>query len=140
MKKIILLLLLTPMLAFAEAPFKQGTYWDITAVEVHPGKLDAYIENLNTLWRRQMDKLVEEKKVVSYKMLSNVHARKGEPDLWLMVEWTSAGGMMDLDEGYWEKMMSDTVGSREDGAKRNIEREELRSIMGSTLAREISFR
>ena len=140
MKKIVLLLLLTPMLAFAEAPFKQGTYWEITAVEVHPGKLDAYIENLNNLWRKQMDLLIKEKKVVSYRMLGNVHARQGEPDLWLMVEWKSAGEMMDLDEGYWDNMMSGTVGSREDGAQRNIEREELRTIMGSTLVREISFR
>ena len=51
--KIILSLLLTPRLAFGEAPCKQGTFWEITAVEVHPGKLDAYIENLNNLWRKQ---------------------------------------------------------------------------------------
>ncbi|MDO8863456.1 hypothetical protein Q6D67_17280 [Haliea sp. E1-2-M8] len=140
MKKIILLLLLTPMLAFAEAPFKQGTYWEVTSVEVHPGKFDAYIENLNDLWRKQMDKLIKEKKVVGYKLLSNVHAREGEPNLWLMVEWKSAGDMLDQPDEYWDKLMSDMVGSREDSAKRNIERGELRDIMGSTLVREVSFR
>ncbi len=140
MKKILVLLLLTPMLAFAEAPFKQGTYWAITSVEVHPGKFDAYIENLNNLWRKQMDRLIEQEKVVSYKMLNNVHPRKGEPDLWLMVEWKSAGEMMDMDDDYWDKLMSDTVGTRDDSAKRNIERGELRTITGNTLVREVSFR
>lgn len=140
MKKIMLLLLLTPILAFAEAPFKQGTYWEVTSVEVHPGKFDAYIENLNDLWREQMDHLIKEKKVVSYKLLNNVHAREGEPNLWLMVEWKSAGDMLDMPEEYWGKLMSDMVGSREDSAKRTIDRGELRDIMGTTLVREVSFR
>lgn len=140
MKKIIMLLLLIPMFALAEAPFKQGSYWEVTSVEVHPGKFDAYIENLDSLWRKQMDQLIKDEKVVSYKLLNNVHARAGEPNLWLMVEWTSAGGMLDLSEEYWEELMSDMVGSREETAKRTIDRGELRSIMGSTLVREVAFR
>lgn len=140
MKKIIMLLLLTPMLAFAEAPFKQGSYWEVTSVEVHPGQFDAYIKNLNSLWRKQMDKLIEDDKVVSYKLLNNVHARAGEPNLWLMVEWKSAGDMLDLPEDYWDKLMKDMVGSREDSAKRAIARGDLRTIMSSTLVREVSFR
>ncbi|MAL96697.1 MAG: hypothetical protein CME40_16635 [Haliea sp.] len=140
MKKIIAILLLSPLIAFAEAPFEQGSYWEVTSVDVHPGHFDDYISNLNSLWRKQMDQLIKDGKVVSYKLLNNVHGRDGEPDLWLMVEWQSAGAMLDLPDSYWDNMMSNMVGSREEGAKRNIARGELRRIMSTTLTREISFR
>lgn len=140
MKILIAILLLGPLVALAEAPFEQGSYWEVTSVDVHPGHFDGYINNLNSLWRKQMDQLIKDGKVRSYKLLNNVHGRDGEPDLWLMVEWQSAGAMLDLPDSYWDDMMDKMVGSREEGSKRNIARGELRRIMDTTLVREISFR
>ena len=140
MKKLIFLVLLMPLVAFAQPPFEQGSFWAVTAVETKPGMFDAYVENLDGLWRKQMEKLKDEGKVKSYTMMSNVHARHGEPDLWLMVEWTSAGAMMDNPMEYWEKLMEGMDIDYDEMNERAVKREDLRTIMSTSLLRELSFR
>jgi hypothetical protein len=140
MKKIFLLLLLLPLSAWAQPPYNEGSYWAVTSVSTKPGRFDDYIEDLNSLWRRQMEKLKEDGKVKSYTMLSNVHARQGEPDLWLLVEWSSAGAMMDNPMEYWEKMGDSLDIDYDEIGKRAIKREDLRTIMSTSLVRELSFK
>ena len=89
-------------------------------------------------WKR----LKDDGKVVSYKLMSNVHPRDGEPDLWLhrrvdvrgVTCWTRP-----LNTGSPWSM--EVVGSLETGARSwPMERGELRTIMGDTLARELMFK
>ncbi|MEQ8514451.1 MAG: hypothetical protein RIC38_02490, partial [Chromatocurvus sp.] len=61
-------------------------------------------------------------------------------DLWLMVEWKSAGDMLDTPYEYWEAMVDEVVGSQEKSEELAVERGELRTIMGDTLARELMFK
>ncbi len=145
MRKILLLipmcmsLLLTP-LAQAQEHYESGSFWAVTSVDTKPGMFDAYMENLDGLWRRQMEMMKEAGKVKNYMMFANVHAREGEPDLWLMVEWTSAGAMMDTPWEEWEAMTNELVGSAEKSQKLDIKRGEIRTLMSDVLLREVSFR
>lgn len=141
MKKCIaVLLLLLPLMAQAQESYTLGSYWQITGVKTMPTKFDDYIEDIGGLWRTEMERMKEDGKILSYKLLSNVHARESEPNLWLMVEWKSAADMLDTPYEYWETMVADIVGSQEKSEELAVERGELRTIMGDTLARELMFK
>jgi len=141
MKKLILaaLVVMLPMAAFAQDDYSDGTYWTVTGVDTHPGKFDAYMTDLNNVWRKSMDMLMKDGKVVSYKIFGNVNARKGEPDLWLMVEWSSGAAYMDTPREYWDANAKKLFGSLDKGNEANIDRGELRTLMGQSLLRELSF-
>lgn len=134
------LLLLLPLMAQAQESYEPGTYWQITGVETMPTKFDAYIEDISGLWRSQMEKMKADGKIVSYKLMGNIHPREGEPDLWLLVEWKSAGDMLDTPFEYWESLTDDIVGSREKSEELAVERGELRKIMSDMLVREFTFK
>lgn len=140
LRLILALVLALPMFANAQEDYDAGSYWAITAVDTKPTRFDDYIRDISGLWKSQLEMLMADGKVLSYKMLSNVHAREGEPDLWLMVEWASAGAMMDTPWEYYEDMMDEIAGGMKKVEKMSLKREEIREIMGEVLAREISFK
>ncbi|MFT7286066.1 MAG: hypothetical protein ACI87W_000170 [Halieaceae bacterium] len=142
MKKILIALLLTlPLLAVAQDDYNyyEGSYWSVTSVDTKAGMFDAYIDDLDGLWRKQMDLMKASGKIKGYTMFSNVNARQGEPDLWLFVEWTSAGAALDTPRSEWDTMTTKRLGSIEESRERNIARGDLRTIMSNTLLRELSF-
>ncbi len=142
MKKLILAALVTilPMAVAAQDDYSDGSYWTVTSVDTHPGKFDDYMSDLNNVWRKSMDMLIADGKVVSYKIFGNVNARHKEPDLWLMVEWSSGAAYMDTPREYWDANAKKLFGSLDQGTQANIERGELRTIMSESLLREFSFK
>jgi hypothetical protein len=141
MKKLLLIaVLVLPVCALAADDYEMGSYWTVTSVDTEDGRFDDYIADLNKVWRKSMEMLKTEGKVSSYLMFSNVNARADEPDLWLLVEWTSAAAMLDTPEEYWDAHMTKLFGSSDAGETANVERGELRKILSSTLLRAMSFK
>jgi hypothetical protein len=138
---IVLVALLLPFSVFgAEGdPHVWGTYWTVTSVDTKPGRFNDYLADLKANYRRSLDMQVADGKVKSYTMFSNVHARDGEPDLWLMVEWNSGADMLDTPVEYFEGLTAKIFGSMDKGQSANIDRGQLRTIMSTSLLREMSF-
>jgi hypothetical protein len=142
MKKMLALaVLLLPFSAFSAEgdPLVWGTYWTVTSVDTKPGKFDAYLADLKANYRRSLDMQIADGKVKSYSMFANVHARDGEPDLWLLVEWNSGADMLDTPVEYFEGLTAKIFGSLDQGESANINRGELRTIMSTSLIRQMSF-
>lgn len=142
MKRFILLaVLLLPLSGFAADgdPHVWGTYWTVTGVDTKPGHFVDYLDDLKANYRRSLDMQVADGKVKSYTMFANVHARDGEPNLWLMVEWNSGADMLDTPTEYFEGLTAKIFGSTDKGDMANIDRGKLRTIMSTTLLREMSF-
>ncbi|WP_439105933.1 hypothetical protein [Congregibacter sp.] len=139
-KMLIALLFCMPMLASAQDSYDAGSFWGVASVDTKDGQFDAYMDNLSSLWQKQMEMMQKAGKVKSYKIFSNVHARVGEPDLWLFVEWTSAGAMMDTTNEEWEAMTEELMGSMEKSRDLSMKRGELRTLMSDILLRELTFK
>ena len=143
MKKLIALAaLLLPLSGFAadDDPHAWGTYWTVTSVDTKPGKFDDYLADLRANYRRSLDMQIADGKVKSYTMFANQHARDGEPDLWLLVEWNSGADLLDTPVEYFEGLTAKIFGSLDQGESANIDRGELRTIMSTSLIREMSFK
>jgi hypothetical protein len=142
MKAIFLsVLLLFPVFAVADDyVYDVGTYWTVTGVDTKPGHFDDYLTDLNGVWRKSLDMMKADGKVKSYRLFSNVNARAGEPDLWLMVEWSSAAAMMDTPREYFDEGMKKLFGTIDKSTEASIKRGDLRTIMSDVLVREMTFK
>ena len=141
MKKILFaVVLLLPMVAFAQDDYVDGTYWTVTGVDTKPGHFDDYMGDLNKNWRRSMEMLIKDGKVLSYRVFSNVNARADEPNLWLLVEWKSGEAWLDTPQSYFDAQSAKLFGSVQKSDKANIKRGDLRTIMSQVLMREMTFK
>jgi len=71
--------------AFAdEWPLVGGDYWEVTGIDVKDGGSWKYSNWLATEWRKNLEYTKSKGWIKDYMILSNVHARKGEADLYLI--------------------------------------------------------
>ena len=90
MQKLILAALGAGALAFTvpaaaqELPLKSGEYWDVAAISIDDGHAADYADYLAGNWRKQQEFAKSKGWIKGYHILSNVNARDGEPDLYLV--------------------------------------------------------
>ncbi len=141
MNKILLAaVLLLPVVALAQDDYVEGTYWTVTGVDTKPGHFEDYMGDLNKNWRNSMEMLIKDGKVLSYRMFSNVNPRVDEPNLWLLIEWKSGAAWSDTPRSYYDAQSAKLFGSVKKSEQANIKRGDLRTIMGNTLMREMTFK
>jgi hypothetical protein len=90
MKKLIIgaaaLAALLPGVASAQGwPFTPGDYWEVSAIDVADGAGLTYANFLADRWRKNQEFAKAQGWIKAYHILSNTHARKDEPDLYLIV-------------------------------------------------------
>ena len=79
------LLFAAPLPAAAQNdPFIGGDYVSVTGVSIDDGHYLDYANFLSGFYKAQEDFAVKQGWQTNYEMLSNVHRRKGEPDLFLV--------------------------------------------------------
>lgn len=140
MQKILLILCLAiPFAASAQDAYDMGSYWTVTSVDTKPGHFDDYMDDLKRNWRKSMDMMKADGKIKGYTMFANVNGRHEEPDLWLLVEWTSGAAFLDTPPEYFDDLTAKLFGSEDAGQAANIKRGDLRTLMSNTLLREMSF-
>lgn len=119
--------------------WEQGHVVQVTNVHIKDGMLNAYINDLNNVWRKFLEAQMEDGSVIDYGMYLNPNSRKGEPDLILTVTYANWAAF-DLGVEYFEELGSEILGSTEDMRAANIDRGELREIGSTTVLREIKFK
>ena len=119
--------------------WEQGHVMQVTEVHTKDGMFNAYINDLNNVWRKFMDAQKADGHVISYGMFSNVNPREGEPDLYLTVTYRDWAAF-DRGVEYFENLSSEIMGSLEDMREANIDRGELRTIGSTYTVREITFK
>ena len=116
-----------------------GHVVSVSEIHIKPGMFNAYVNDLNGLWRKFLEEQKKDGSVVSYGMFSNPAAREGEPDLYLTVTYANWAAF-DRGEEYFEKIRDKVIGSADDMRNAGLKREELRTIGSSYNLQEIRFR
>ena len=119
--------------------WEQGAIVNVTEVHVKDGMLNAYINDLNNVWRKFLEAQMEDGSVLRYGMYLNNDSRKGEPDLFLTVTFANWAAY-DRGVEYFEELSETIFGSMEEGIQANIDRGELRTIGSSYTLQEIKFK
>ena len=122
-----------------ERSWENGTILQVTHVHIKSGMFNAYINDLNGLWRVFQEEQMKDGSVVGYRMWSNVAAREDEPDLILTVEFANWAAF-DRGVEYFEELSTKLRGSTEKMRTLNIERGDLREIGSTFNLQEIKFK
>jgi hypothetical protein len=116
-----------------------GAVVAVTEVHIKPGMFNAYVNDLNNVWRRFLDEQKKDGSVVSYGMFANTSPRHGEPDLYLTVTYANWAAF-DRGEEYFEAIREKVIGSAEDMRTASVKRGDLRELGSEYVLREIKFR
>lgn len=65
-------------------PFEGGEYMEVTGIDIDDGSELKYAQWLAGEWRSNEDFFVQQGWNTRYEILTNVHPRKGEPDIYLV--------------------------------------------------------
>ena len=119
-----------------ELPVKNGSVWVASRIDTLPGQMPAYLDYLATEWKKQNEFLKAEGVLLSYRVLRTNHARNGEPDLILLLEYKDTVSNAQQ-EAINKKLEAAMRRDARQGAAGNLEREKIRSLMGSTEYQEL---
>ena len=116
-----------------------GNYWEVSRIDVLPGQGENYIDYLNKEWRKQQEFAKSKGYILAYHVLSNVHNRDGEPDLYLIVEfkdWPSNAEAKRQQDEFVAMMKQDEHQMSAASGNRAV----MRRQMGSSLLQEVIFK
>jgi hypothetical protein len=119
--------------------WENGVIVSVTEVHIKPGMFNAYVNDLNSLWRRFNDAQIADGSMVTYRMLANVSPREGEPDLILTTTYPN-WATFDLGQEYFAKIRDKVIGSADDMRNAGIKREDLRTIGSQYNLQEVKFK
>ena len=117
----------------------QGHVVQVTEVHIKDGMLNAYINDLNNVWRKFLEAQMEDGDVIDYGMFLNPSKRDDEPDLFLTITYKNWAAF-DRGVEYFEALSEKVMGSTKEMREANIDRGELRTIGSTYTLREINFK
>ncbi|HEY6101028.1 MAG TPA: hypothetical protein VIW03_16450 [Anaeromyxobacter sp.] len=120
----------------SDAPYQEGTVWNLTFVRTVAGMGDDYLKSLSTTWRRTMDEAKKQGVVVSYKILSMPATRPDDWDLLLMVEYRSWAALDGLDAKL-RAIEARIIGGQDQMRTLMTKRLEIRQILGEKTGQEL---
>ena len=111
----------------------------VTEVHTKDGMFNAYINDLNNVWRKFLEEQMKDGSVIGYNMYANASQREGEPDLYLVVTYANWAAF-DRGEEYFAAIREKVIGSAEDMRSAGVKRGDLRTIGSQFTLQEIKFR
>ena len=125
--------------AQSDAPYTEGSVWNITMVKTKPGMDDQYLKGLATTFKGNLDEAKKQKLILSYKILIGSAATSNDFNILLMVE---SKDMAALDNGRekFDPIAKKIEGSVEEQEKTMVKRLDIREIVGDKLMREITLK
>ena len=122
-----------------EWPLVPGDYWEVTGIDIHDGGGYKYANWLATEWRKLLDFSKSKGWIKDYMILSNVHSRSDEADLYLVTVFES---MPDSEESQRrsKEYLEWQTKSIEKMQEESGNRADYRTVMSDSLLRVLNFR
>ena len=122
-----------------EWPFIGGDYWEVTGIKTADGAGLKYARWLAGEWRKNSEFAKSQGWIKEFMVISNVHARSDEPDLYLIRVFENMATVQEGEErskAYrdWVKKSMDKM-QEESGS-----RAEYRTVMSTSLLQNMKFR
>ena len=125
--------------AQSDAPYTEGSVWNVTMVKTKPGLDDQYLKGLAKTFKGSLDEAKKQKLILSYKILIGSASTPNDFNILLMVE---SKDMAALDNGRekFDPIAKKIEGSVEEQEQTMVKRLDIREIVGDKLMREITLK
>jgi len=118
--------------------YDRGTVTQVTQVEVKPGQLNAYMQDLASGWRVSMEEGKRAGAILGYSIEQPLDPRPGEANLVLVVVFKNLAAF-DRPLADAEKSAAAQFGSLDKAQELGMRRESMRTILGTEVYRGIEF-
>ena len=125
--------------AQSDAPYTEGTVWNITMVKTKYGMTDEYLKGLAKTFKGTLDEAKKQNLILSYKILLGDAATPHDFDILLMVESKDMAAFDGAREKF-DPISKKIEGSLEQQKQTAVKRLEIREILGAKLMREITLK
>jgi hypothetical protein len=133
-------LALSSMAAVADDhAFTEGPVVNVTAVRTEPGKFDAYMNYLDTVFKASMEASKKMGDVISYRVVTVEPRGENDPDLYLVINYKN-WATQDGSTAKADAIAKMTEGSLDAANKSMIDRGKLRRILGSWTGQELDLK
>ncbi len=119
-------------------PWRNGSVWELAFIQMKPGMNTAYLKYVASDWKKEQEALKAQGIVLSYKVLETEGHTPGDWNLILMTEFKDLASL-EANEAKAEAIAQQVVGNDEKQMQGYKERAEIREVMGTRLAREITL-
>lgn len=111
----------------------------VSHMKVEPGQLNAYMSNLNSLWRKSLEDGKRRGEILDYGVYQNMAPGPNDANLLLVVTYKNAA-VMDTSLDELDRRTTAMQGSIGAAQQATIARGKLRTVMGNQLLRELKFK
>ncbi len=135
-----LLLLSATGVAAQMAPrnYDRTAVTEVTQVEVKPGQFNAYMQDLASGWRVQMEEGKRSGAILAYSIEQPIDPRPGEGNLALVIVFKNMAAF-DRPLADAEKSAAAQFGSLDKAQELGMRRESMRKILGTEIFRRLEF-
>lgn len=122
-----------------EWPLVPGDYWSVTGIHIKDGGGLKYAQFLANEWHKDMEFAKSKGWIKSYMILSNVNARKGEPDLYLVTSFKDLASRAENEarQKQWQEFQKKSIAQMQ---SESGNRAEYRTVGSDMLLEEMDFR
>jgi hypothetical protein len=122
-----------------DRPYTEGTVSIVNSLRTKPGMYDTYMKYLATTYRQLMEEAKKAGHVVDYNVYSTSPRGPDDPNVYLVVTYKNMAaldGLSDRMDGIQQKI----VGTPEQRDAAAIDREKMRTMVGSEMIRHVVFK
>lgn len=117
-------------------PYRNGSVWQISFIQMKPGMDTAYLNYLTGDWKRQNEALKKDGQILSYKVITTEGHTPADWNIMLMIEYKDLA-TMEANEAKADNLAQTVIGTDEKQMQGYRDRLAIREVMGTRLAREI---
>lgn len=135
---LIVLILTLSVVVWAQVnrPYRNGSVWQISFIQIKPGMDTAYLTYLTGDWKRENEALKKDGQILSYKVITTEGHTSTDWNIMLMVEYKDLA-TMEANEAKADNLAQTVIGNDEKQMQGYRDRLAIREVMGTRLAREI---
>ena len=124
------------VVAQVRRPYRNGSVWSISFIQMKPGMDTAYLTYVSGDWKREQDALKKDGQIISYKVLQTEGHSPTDFNLMLMTEYKDMA-TMEANEAKADNLLQTVIGNDEKQMQGYRDRLQIREVLGIRLAREI---
>ena len=133
---VLVLTLSVVVYAQVNRPYRNGSVWQISFIQMKPGMETAYLNHVAGDWKRQNEALKKDGQILSYKVITTEAHGKDDWNIMLMIEYKDLA-TMEANETKADNLAQTVVGNDEKQMQGYRDRLQIREVLEERLAREI---
>lgn len=126
--------------AIAETSYTEGPVSQVTSIRVHPGHADHYAAYLAGTWKKEQEALKEAGVILGYAVYETRARDADDPNLYLVTSYPNMAALDGLGDRSDAVLTKATGMSNEASSKAMIERNAMRTIIGTEIIREMQLK